>query len=235
MRPMFSAKFAAAAAAFVLAASVLAGSAPARAADDNSDDGAAWDTKILRGLLEGIGLERDGKQSIDYHERPPLVIPGSKALPAPQSSDAVIANNPAWPKDPDLARARQARIDAKKGVSSDEIDKVWSQPLRPGDMMPGGDRARTGPAPKIVNPAGADGTRLSADELGYRGGLFGSMFGGKQERSARFTSEPARTSLVQPPPGYQTPSPDQPYGEGKADSAPKAANATDARIEGATR
>ena len=234
MRPMFSAKFAAAAAAFVLAASVLAGSAPARAADDNSDDGAAWDTKILRGLLEGIGLERDGKQSIDYHERPPLVIPGNKALPAPQSSDAVIANNPAWPKDPDVARAKQARADAKKGVSSQDID-AWARPLSPSEMMPGGDRGRTGPARKVVNPAGAEGQRLSADELGYRGGLFGSMFGGKQERSARFTGEPARTSLTEPPPGYQTPSPDQPYGEGKSDTAPKAANATDMRIEGASK
>jgi hypothetical protein len=234
MRSMTFAKFTAAAAGFVLVASMLVAPAPARAADDGDDD-TPIDTKILRGILEGIGLERDGKNTIDYHERPPLVIPGSKALPAPQSSDAVIANTPAWPKDPDVARARQARIDAKKGVSSDEIDKVWSQPLRPSEMMPGGDRGRTGPAPKVVNPAGAEGTRLSADELGYRGGLFGSMFSGKQERSARFTGEPARTSLVQPPPGYQTPSPDQPYGEGKSDSAPKAANATDMRIEGATR
>lgn len=234
MRSMTFAKFAAAAAGFVLVASMLAAPAPARAADD-SDDDTPIDTKILRGILEGIGLERDGKNTIDYHERPPLVIPGNKALPPPQSTDSIIARTPAWPKDPDVTRARQARIDAKKGVSSDEIDKVWSQPLRPGDMMPGGDRARTGPAPKIVTPAGADGTRLSADELGYRGGLFGSMFGGKQERSARFTGEPARTSLTEPPPGYQTPSPDQPYGEGRSDSAPKAADATDQRIEGANK
>ncbi|MGN6571861.1 MAG: hypothetical protein ACTHLO_10640 [Pseudolabrys sp.] len=230
---MTFAKFTAAAAGLVLVASMLVASAPARAADDNDDD-TPIDTKILRGILEGIGLERDGKNTIDYHERPPLVIPGSKALPAPQSSDAVIANTPAWPKDPDVARARQARIDAKKGVHSEEID-AWGRPLSPAEMMPGGDRGRTGPAPKIVNPAGADGTRLSADELGYRGGLFGSMFGGKQERSVRFTGEPARTSLTQPPSGYQTPSPDQPYGEGKSDSAPKAADATDQRIEGATR
>jgi hypothetical protein len=102
-------------------------------------------------------------------------------------------------------------------------------------MMPGGDRGRTGAGPKIVQPAGADGQRLSADELGYRGGLFGSMFGGQQERSARFTGEPARTSLTEPPPGYQTPSPEQPYGQGRADSAPKAGNATDDRVQGANK
>jgi hypothetical protein len=232
MRPMIFAKFAAAAAGFVLVASMLAAPAPARAADDGDDD-TPLATNILRSLLEGIGLERDGKNTIVYHERPPLVIPGSKALPAPQSSDAVIANTPAWPKDPDVARAREARIAAKKGVRSEDID-AWSRPLSPSEMMPGGDRGRTGPAPKIVNPAGVEGALLSADELGYRGGMFGSLFHGKQERSARFTGEPARTSLVQPPPGYQTPSPAQPYGEGKSDSAPTAANATDQRIDAAT-
>jgi hypothetical protein len=222
-------RFAAAAAGFVLVAGMFAAPAPARAADDNDDT--AWDTKILRSVLEGIGLERDGKNTIDYHERPPLVIPGSKALPAPQSDDAIIARTPAWPKDPDVARARQARIDAKKGVSSDDIDKVWARPLSPAEMMPGGDRGRTGPARKVDVPAGAEGQRLTSDELGYRGGMFSSFFGGKSERSARFTGEPARTSLVQPPPGYQTPSPAQPYGEGRSDSAPKAADATDQRIE----
>jgi hypothetical protein len=34
----------------------------------------------------------------------------------------------------------------------------------------------------------------------------------KKEEYATFTGEPARTSLTEPPPGYQTPSPDQPYG-----------------------
>jgi len=35
----------------------------------------------------------------------------------------------------------------------------------------------------------------------------------------RFTGEPKRTDLTAPPPGYQTPSPDQPYGPGKAGPA----------------
>src|SRR5690348_17676137 len=232
MRPTYIARLSAAAAGFVLVAAMLVAPAPAKAGDD--DDDVPLDTKILRGIMEGIGLQRDGKATIDYHERPPLVIPGNKALPPSQTSDAVIANNPAWPKDPDVTRRKEYEKQAKKGVSSEEIDS-WSRPLSPSEMMPGGDRARTGPARKIMQPAGAEGQRLSSDELGYRGGLFGRMFGGKQDRSARFTGEPARTSLTEPPPGYQTPSPDQPYGEGRADSAPKAADATDMRIEGANK
>ena len=52
------------------------------------------------------------------------------------------------------------------------------------------------------------------------------MFGSDkdEQEAARFTGEPARTSLTEPPPGYQTPSPDQPYGLGKASATPKAEN-----------
>jgi hypothetical protein len=41
------------------------------------------------------------------------------------------------------------------------------------------------------------------------------MFGGQKAESKPFKQEPPRTALVQPPPGYQTPSPVQPYGIGK--------------------
>jgi hypothetical protein len=34
----------------------------------------------------------------------------------------------------------------------------------------------------------------------------------QKEQYATFTGEPPRSSLTDPPPGYQTPSPDQPYG-----------------------
>ncbi|MFL5065071.1 MAG: hypothetical protein ACJ8ED_10520, partial [Xanthobacteraceae bacterium] len=40
--------------------------------------------------------------------------------------------------------------------------------------------------------------------------ILGSVFGNKDER-VQFTEEPPRTSLIEPPAGYQTPSPNQPY------------------------
>jgi hypothetical protein len=235
MRPMSFArlplaKSAAAAAGFVFVLAMLAAPAPARAGDD---DDVPLDTKILRGILEGIGLQPDGKQTIDYHERPPLVIPGDKTLPPPETTDAVIANNPAWPKDPDVARRKEYQKQARKGVSSEEID-AWSRPLSPAQMMPGGDRGATGPRRKISEPNGAEGQRLTPSQLGYRGGLF-NFFDSKPEGTAQFTGEPARTSLTEPPPGYQTPSPAQPYGEAKSDTAPKAMNATEERIKAVER
>lgn len=218
MRPMTFAKLAIATAGLVLVAATIAAPLPARAGDDD----VPIDTKILRGILEGIGLQPDGKQMIDYHERPPLVIPSSKALPPPETTDAVVARNPAWPKDPDVARQKEYQKQANKGVSSADID-AWGHPLSPAEMMPGGDRGRSGPAKKVVQANGAEGQRLTPNELGYRGGLF-NFFGGKSDGSVSFTGEPARASLTEPPPGYQTPSPDQPYGVGKEIEKPKATN-----------
>ncbi len=65
---------------------------------------------------------------------------------------------------------------------------------------------------------------MSPSALGYKGGLFSNMFGSDKDnqQAAQFTGEPVRSSLTEPPPGYQTPSPDQPYGLGKASTAPKA-------------
>ena len=43
------------------------------------------------------------------------------------------------------------------------------------------------------------------------------MFGGGKDKDVgSFTGEPPRTALTEPPPGYRTPSPEQPYGVGKA-------------------
>ena len=211
----------------MLGMTLLAATAPARAAD--GDENVPLDTKILRGLMEQLGLKRDEK-GISYEERAPLVIPGDKTLPPPERTDSVIANNPAWPKDPDVKRRREYEKQANKGVTSAEVD-AWGRPLSPAEMMPGGDRGRTGPRREMSQPAGAEGQLLTPAQLGYRGGLF-DFFGSKRdEGTASFTGEPARASLTEPPPGYQTPSPNQPYGRSKSDTAPKAANVTDERVE----
>ena len=213
-----------------LGVALLASSVPARAGDD---DDVPVDTKIFRGIMSSLGLKRDGDSGIEYGDRSPLVIPPSRTLPPPENSDAAVARNPAWPKDPDIKRRKEYEKQESKGVTSAEID-TWSRPLSPAEMTPGGSPNTPAPRIKTSVPAGAEGQRLTPTELGYRGGLF-DIFGKRQEGTANFTGEPARTSLTEPPSGYQTPSAAQPYGMGKANSAPKAANATDQRIEAATK
>ena len=195
--------------------SLLALSAPARAGDDD----VPLDTKIFRNIMSSLGLKSADDPQINY-----LVIPSDRSLPPPQTTDAAI-NNPAWPKDPDVARAKlQAAHERDRDVTAEmEHD---SNPLRPDELTPGRKNSSRVRHVNAANPSvGGDGTeRLRPSELGYKGGLFKKMFGGGDDQeAAKFTGEPPRTELTEPPPGYQTPSPDQPYGNAKA-APPKADN-----------
>ena len=200
-----------------LGVSLLAISSPARAADDD----VPLDTKIIRGILESLGLKSADDAAIDYQERPPLVLPSNDSLPPPVKGDAV-ANNPAWPKDPDVARAKLIKKLERDSASSDAVERE-SNPLRPDQMVPGAKYAPRTRNPSLPEAAGADRSLMTPSQLGYTGGLFKKMFGKDDKEDAKFTGEPPRASLTQPPPGYQTPSPDQPYGRGKG-GPPKAPN-----------
>ena len=106
--------------------------APARAADDD----VPVDQKFLRGIMEGLGFKRDGEATINYQERAPLVLPPSRDLPPPEKSDAITANNPAWPKDPDVARRKAEAAAERDRNVSDEREREQN-PLRPEQLAPG--------------------------------------------------------------------------------------------------
>ena len=54
-------------------------------------------------------------------------------------------------------------------------------------------------------------------ELGSKGflNMFKTGFWAPKEEYTPFTGEPQRSSLTEPPRGYRTPSPNQPYGVGR--------------------
>lgn len=214
-------KFTASALGLALGASVLVSPAPARAADDTPAD-----SKFLRSILEGIGLRKDG-EGINYQERAPLVIPSTRALPPPEKSEAAIANDPAWPKDPDVERQKAEADQARRTRRSagDEAEHAQSV-MRQEDLTPG---PKPRNARRTASSALSPGTEheygevLTPSQLGTKRGFFSNIFGGSEPDVAKFTGEPPRASLTEPPPGYQTPSPDQPYGVGKEKPvAPKA-------------
>lgn len=194
-------------AAMALAVAVSASMpSPALAADDEEEE-ESIETKFFKALF-GIS-DRD---SINYRERPPLVVPPNlDRLPAPETN--AVVNSPAWPKDPELVE-RKKRTAARKNAprrSSEEDDR----PLSPAELEMG----RRAGAGRVTNPSGpqdaeADGQRaFRPGELGYKGGLFNSLFkDNSKPEVATFKGEPPRGDLTQPPPGYQTPSPNHPYG-----------------------
>jgi hypothetical protein len=213
--------YASAALSVALGIAMLATSLPARAADDDTP----IDKKIFRGILEGLGLRKDG-EAINYQERAPLVIPPSRSLPPPEKGDAVLANNPAWPKDPDVIRGKQeADRERNRDVSAERERE--QNPLRQDQLTPGGNSRNVARRPQGPSNSATPGDRLSATELNQKGSIFSNMFGGKETEVAKFTKEPARAALTEPPPGYQTPSPDQPYGLSAKETAPKAENSVE--------
>jgi hypothetical protein len=132
---------------------------------------------------------------INYSERSPLVVPPTRDLPPPQSSNGPPAPN--WPVDPEIRARAAAKSDDIVRPAPDYVTDS-SRPLRPNEL-------------NAVNPPGTN-DQSSPSELGAKKpGVF-SFDWLKQEDYGTFTGEPPRVSLTDPPPGYQTPSPDQPYG-----------------------
>ncbi len=212
--------------AFVLGAVALTFAAPARAADDN----VPIDTKIMRNIMEGLGLKRDGEAGINYQQRAPLVIPPGKVLPPPEQT-APAAMNPSWPVDPDVERARrEAKATRDESGDPNEVILREGRPLRGNELTPGAksQSTRRAPSQNASYETMPDGysKQLPPDQLGSKGNIFSNMFGKKDdEEVGRFTGEPPRAALTAPPRGYQTPSPDQPYGTGKDKSlTPKPGN-----------
>ena len=177
-------------------------------AEDDEDKWDTIDNKILRGILNGLGLKRDGEAGIDYHERSPLVVPPTRDLPPPETT-ATITTDPAWPKDPDLAQRKQARKRQKATAQSEEDDM---RQLTPSQLRGAtGQQVRRGVADEAPGVQGAMPEQLSPSDLGHSGFSFGSMFG-RGGKVVQFTGEPPRTSLTDPPVGLRTPSSRYPYG-----------------------
>jgi hypothetical protein len=184
-------------------------------ADD--DEMELLDTKILRGILKGLGLKRGDENTIEYRERSPLVLPPGKEinqLPPPETVN--VKKVPDWPDDPDIKRAKQRKETERKrkppepGVDDRPLlpDRLTERPAPPSN----GSRAGEAPGPSIEGAAKPS----TPTELGTKG--LTSMFSGlwaPKEEYVPFTGEPARESLTEPPPGYRTPSPNQPYGVGQ--------------------
>ena len=193
----------------------LATSIPANAQEEE-DNG--YDIQIIRRVLSAVGL-RDDKPPIDYRERSPLVVPPSTSLPAPMSGNVAAPN---WPVDPEIKEHRLRNAASKvPGATGDPVVDD-GKPLPPSELAKG--RAKRGVAPGPIT----EYPNVSQKELGTPNvfSFFSKAFTGvvEKEESATFTQEPPRASLLEPPPGYQTPASTYAYGTGKKDNKPTAKN-----------
>ncbi len=158
----------------------------------------------LQKLLGAAGLLDLPKDPIDYSERSPLVVPPSADLPRPGETADIKRLNPEWPVDQDIKRAKAAAKEAKKPIDAPNDQFYAGRLARPGDSKVAQKNAGTGTGDVMSENEKQGFFRISPTELGFKG------WNNKEE--IKFDSEPARTSLLQPPPGYQTPSSNAPYG-----------------------
>ena len=185
---------------------------------------------MMQGLLSGLGIVGEERPPIDYRQRAPLVLPRGSALPAPQDGTA-SSRNPAWPNDPDVARARAAGLAANAPIVRDDLGRTLTngemRSRSNGGLFGGGpvDVTRRPSDQQVSSPATVDEMRVAPIWS-----TVGSMFGGSTSRDAAvpFPGEGPRRRLVEPPPGYRTASPDAPYGPvGRTVNDPQAANNRD--------
>jgi hypothetical protein len=183
----------------VLAAfAMCANYSAARAGDDDVKDESLTD-KIMHSF--GLKAPDDTEYEINYSERSPLVVPPNRNLPPPVLTNAPPAPN--WPVDPEVKKRAASKGDDKPTPRPYDSVMNSSRPLTPAELGVG--RSTAVPAP-------GEPEQSSPSQLGEKKGSVFSFDWLKKEQYGTFTGEPPRVSLTDPPAGYQTPSPDQPYG-----------------------
>jgi hypothetical protein len=176
-------------------------------------------------MLKGLGL--GGDNQIEYRERPPLVVPPSRDLPPPQTTNK--APDPNWPA--------QAGDKPKKATQIRDLDRI---PVVPRPAAP----AVAGAA--VPGVAGSPNASTSTPELtaetpqspqpqpAESGGLFSRLFSsGGDKPTGPLPPAPARKSLTEPPSDYESPSAAQPYGTATPPAPPRADAAKAATPEAA--
>jgi len=173
-----------------------------------ADDGGNGDTPVAK-LMETLGLRAppDQNPDINYSERSPLVVPPTRDLPPPVAELPPAAG---WPKDspkpqkhvrsksaPAVAAAPAAATPA--AAPADTTGTLPAQSPQAGQATQA-DQASA--APRVPNPPAPQSSWWNPK----------TWF--SHEEYVAFTTEPVREGLTDPPAGYRTPSPDQPYGVG---------------------
>ncbi|HSI41558.1 MAG TPA: hypothetical protein VLA00_13525 [Xanthobacteraceae bacterium] len=156
-------------------------------------------------LMTSFGLLPPEAPEIEYRERAPLVVPPTAdVLPSPIEASPA-ATDPAWPKDPDEARRKKAVEDSKKPNFVN--DKQATRALKPSQLQGGRTVASSS------DPGRATGGNKAAREDWMKpSALSFPGWGSPNQKPMVFEGEPEREALIQPPPGYQTPAANAPYG-----------------------
>ena len=178
----------------------------AQAADDDDDE--LLDTKIFRGILKGLGLRKDERPASSTASVRRWCCRPARNLPPPEA-DAAAKKAAGWPDDPDIKRAKTRKEAERKRKGFEQgVDDKPLLPSQMAKMRPPADGSKAGEAPG--KSAEAVGRAQHECRIGLQGlhRACSARFGRRRKNTSPFTGEPPRSSLIEPPPGYRTPSPD---------------------------
>ncbi|HEX2216342.1 MAG TPA: hypothetical protein VHG27_06575 [Xanthobacteraceae bacterium] len=196
--PTFAVYRCALASAFALGLVAVASLAHAQ----EDDDELTFEQQIIRSLLGGGSSRPD----IDYRERSPLVIPPARDLPPP-AAGATVQRNPAWPQDPDQKQTGSRRTDGPR--SAHAAAERGASVLSPDELRRGRAAASRDRRPVPTPNDNEMGRPLRPDEIPGTRSLFSLI--SPSPANEKFTGEPTRRKMTDPPAGYRTPAPTQPY------------------------
>jgi hypothetical protein len=124
-------------------------------------------------------------------------------LPPPEST-ATVGGATSWPRDPD----QRKRAATGTGPAIDG-ERSAARHLRPDELRRGTAGGRDS-RPYVTQSDNDQGRPLRPAEYGETRQLF-NFFASKPAEPETFKGEPARARMTDPPAGYRTPTPTQPY------------------------
>jgi hypothetical protein len=167
-----------------------------------------FDNAPMKGTLTFLGIIAPERDPIEYHERAPLVVPKTMALPEPAAQHAA-ARNEAWPVDPDVARKLKEKAEASKpvrNIGSQGSENPDNATLSIWQVLAG--RSSSAPIqPPGYAPANPDDYRIPNGVLRAQGAQFAAHNPDSSSLDEiRPGYEPKRRYLTDPPTGYRKPS-----------------------------
>jgi hypothetical protein len=152
--------------------------------------------EFMRDALSGIGLLEKRQDPIDYHERPPLVMPpklDGRNLPQPRAR----STSTAWPKDPEIVERERAAAERRvpkgnqaQGRYDDNNATLSIEEMRAGRRA---GASLTTEAERKPGDHNRDDSLLSPFDL----------LKGKSANAEPSDVEPSRDVLTDPPTGYR--------------------------------
>ncbi len=159
---------------------------------------------FMRDVLGWAGLVPEARPSIQYRERPPLVLPPSAGnqLPPPIDHRTTVGSKaPNWPNDPDAAAAARNARDAKIPRTETEAYRAEKHDRMSPRELQAGRRAGAG-IPQTPTGALPEGSRAA----NYVDPDFLRANGRLEDEKLVPGQEPSRKMLTDPPTGLRKPS-----------------------------